>query len=281
MKIIIDSGSTKSDWRLVQSDGSFRQLTAKGINPATMSESAIRQIISEIRNQTSATDKTGAEVYLYTAGATSQVHIDICTKILREVFPTAVRIEVTNDLIGAARAACGHNPGIAAIVGTGSNSCFWDGEKIERRIYSGGLILGDEGGGATLGRLFMADFIKGLVPQEIADEFSARYPSDYSSIICNVYNSGTSPSGYLGSLAPFNIEHYSNPYIKELVDNNFRSFIRRSLKQHDTDRYPVGVVGGFGYALKDVFSRIAAEEGITVSRFIKAPIDGLVEYHKC
>ena len=95
-----------------------------------------------------------------------------------------------------------------------------------------------------------------------------------------MYKSQTSPSGYLGSFAPFIMEHYSHPYIKELVDGNFRSFIRRSLKQYDTEQFPVGVIGGFGYALKDLFMRIAEEEGIVISRFIKAPIDGLVEYHK-
>ena len=92
--------------------------------------------------------------------------------------------------------------------------------------------------------------------------------------------SSGSPSAYLGDLAPFIMEHYEDPYIRNLVDGNFRAFIRRSIKQYDTDKYPVGIVGGFGYALKDIITRIASEEGITISRFIKAPIDGLVEYHR-
>ena len=167
-----------------------------------------------------------------------------------------------------------------AIMGTGSNSCQYDGRQITKRIYSSGFILGDEGSAATLGKLFISDFLKGLVPQDIAEDFASRYPSDYRTIVANVYGSESSPSGYLGSFAPFIMEHYSHPYIKELVDGNFRSFFRRSIKQYDTEQYPVGIVGGFGYALKDIITRIASEEGVRISRFIKNPIDGLVEYHR-
>ena len=180
--------------------------------------------------------------------------------------------------MAAARATCGHAPGIAAIIGTGSNSCQWDGEKVVKKVPAGGFILGDEGSAATLGRLFISDFLKGLVPQVVADDFTSRYPSDYQSIVESVYRS-QAPSAYLGGLAPFIMEHYDHPYIKELVDGNFRSFINRCLKQYDTEGFPVGVVGGFAYALKDIFLRIASEEGITISRIIKAPIDGLTEYH--
>ena len=169
-------------------------------------------------------------------------------------------------------------PGIAAILGTGSSSCFYDGEKIVGNVPSGGFILGDEGSAATLGKLFLSDFLKGLVPQVVADDFASRYPSDYQSIVASVYRS-QAPSAYLGGLAQFIMEHYDHPYIKELVDGNFRSFINRCLKQYDTEGFPVGVVGGFAYALKDIFLRIASEEGVTISRIIKAPIDGLTEYH--
>ena len=145
--------------------------------------------------------------------------------------------------------------------------------------YEESLLLGDEGSAATLGKLFIADFLKGLIPSEIASEFSSRYPSGYATIVANVYKSEGSPSGYLGSFTPFILEHYSNPYIKELVDGNFRSFFRRAIKQYDTGKYAVGVVGGFGFALQDILKRVAEEEGVNISRFIKSPIDGLVEYH--
>ena len=175
---------------------------------------------------------------------------------------------------------CGHNCGITAILGTGSNSCQWDGEKIVKRIRTGGFILGDEGSASALGKAFIADFIKDLVPENVASEFRKKFDSSYETIVENVYRSAASPSGYLGSFAPFLMQYYeTEPYIKELVDNNFRSFIRRVLKQYGA-RVPVGIIGGFGFALKDIFKRIAQEEGITVSGFLASPIEGLIEYHR-
>lgn len=279
MKIIADCGATKSEWVTIHSDGSTSRFITKGVNASTMSASAIKDIISEAGEKISVAEQSAAEINLYMAGIPSEEIKETICNSLQHYFPIA-SLEIHSDLLGAARAACGHRPGIAAIIGTGSNSCMYDGIEITKRVYSCGFILGDEGGAATLGKLFIADFLKGLIPAEIASEFSSRYPSDYATIVANVYKSEGSPSGYLGSFTPFILEHYDNPYIKELVDGNFRSLIRRAIKQYDTDKYAVGVVGGFGFALKHIITRIASEEGITISRFIKAPIDGLVEYHR-
>ena len=278
MKIIADCGATKSEWRVLHSDGSVSNLTAQGINASAMSAESIIRIISDIKEQISASDVSDAEIYLYMAGLPSEELKADITAVFNQGFKVS-SIEFHSDLTAAARAVCGHKPGIAGILGTGSNSCQYDGEKIVKQVYSGGFILGDEASAATLGRLFISDFLKGLVPQEISADFASRFPSDYSTIVANVYKSQGSPSGYLGSFAPFIMEHYDHPYIKELVDDNIRSFFRRAIKQYDTDNCRVGIVGGFGYALKDIITRIASEEGINISRFIKAPIDGLAEYH--
>lgn len=285
MILIVESGATKSDWRAVSRGGKeMKRVISEGVNVSTMRAGAIREIIlTTIKNIISETEGQFSQeglsrIYFYCAGVVTEDIGDVIREAFAEVVPGA-SCEIESDLIAAARAACGHSEGIAAIVGTGSNSCLYDGKQIVGRVYSGGFILGDEGSAAALGKLFIADFLKGLVPVEIAAEFAARYDSDYASIIQNVYRSQTSPSGYLGSFAPFIIEHYNNEYIRELVEGNFRSFIRRSLKRFDTDRYPVGVVGGFGYALKEIFTKVAEEEGVKISRFIKDPIDGLVAYH--
>lgn len=277
MILIVECGATKSDWRAISSDGKeMKRVIAEGVNLSTMKTPVIRNIISEAAGQFSSEGVT--QIYFYAAGvATEDVEAEI-KATLKEIIPGAP-CQIETDLIAAARAACGHSEGIVAIIGTGSNSCLYDGTHIIGRVYSGGFILGDEGSAAALGKLFIADFIKGLVPAEIASDFTARYDSDYSTIVQNIYRSETSPSGYLGSLAPFIMEHYDNEYIRALVDGNFRSFIRRSLKQYDTERYPVGVVGGFGYALKEIFTKVAEEEGIRISRFIKEPIEGLMNYH--
>ncbi len=278
MKVIADCGATKSQWIVLHCDGTASRMTAEGINVSTMSADSITETLSETAIRISATDCSAAEIHLYMAGIPSDDLKEAIADTFSRHFP-ACSLEIQSDLVGAARAVCGHKPGIAAIIGTGSNSCQYDGEKITSHVNTGGFILGDEGSGATLGRLFISDFLKGLVPQQIAEDFSSRFPSDYSTIITNVYKSQGSPSGYLGSFAPFIMEHYDHPYIKDLVDGNIRSFFRRAIKQYDTDKYPVGVVGGFGYALKDIITRIASEEGITISCFMKAPIEGLAEYH--
>ena len=277
MILLVESGATKGDWRVFSKDGAeVRRLTAEGTNVSTMNMDSIRQIISATSNSIS--DLKVKEIYFYTAGVVTDEISRQLTDVLHEVFPEAT-CDIQNDLMAAARAVCGHSKGIAAILGTGSNSCLFDGEKIIQRVYSCGYILGDEGSAATLGKLFIADFLKGLVPEHITKDFASRYECDYSTIVEKVYRSKESPSGYLGSFAPFIMEHYENEYIRELVDGNFKAFIKRSLKQYDTESHPVGVVGGFGYALKDIFEKVAAEEGIKVSGFIKTPIEGLVRYH--
>lgn len=277
MILIVESGATKSDWRAISKDGKeMKKIIAEGVNVSTMKMETATGIVSEVASQFSGLPVT--EIYFYTAGIITDSVKSGVTAVFTEMFPDA-SCEIQNDLIAAARAACGHEEGIAAIVGTGSNSCLYDGAQIVGKVYSGGFILGDEGSAAVLGKLFIADYLKGLVPPEIASDFASRHDSDYATVIQNVYHSETSPSGYLGSFAPFIMEHYDNPYIRNLVDGNFRTFIRRSLKQYDTERYSVGVVGGFGHALKDIFAKIAEEEGVRISRFIKEPIDGLVSYH--
>ena len=277
MILIVESGATKSDWRAISRDGQeMKRVIAEGVNLSTMKTAVIRDIVSKAAYQFA--DERVTEIYFYAAGvATEEVAAEI-KRAFAETIPGST-CEIESDLIAAARAACGHSEGIAAIVGTGSNSCLYDGEQIVGRTYSGGFILGDEGSAATLGKLFISDFIKGLVPDYIAKDFAARYDSDYATIVKNIYRSEASPSGYLGSFAPFIIEYFKDEYIRYLVEENFRSFIRRSLKKFDTERYSVGVVGGFGYALKDIFAKVAEEEGVRISRFIKEPIEGLIDYH--
>ena len=279
MRLIIESGATKGDWRVVTNAGEQQeQILTLGTNVSTMSMRAIEDIIRGACEQICDKGLHIEEVYMYTAGVVTEEVTEYLSLLFRTLLSCA-KVEICDDLTGAARAACGHRAGIAAILGTGSNSCQYDGEKIVKRVYSSGFILGDEGSAATLGKLFIADFLKGLVPEDIAADFRSRYPSDYATIIANVYRSTGSPSAYLGSLAPFIVGYYDNPYIKSLVDNNFRAFITRSLRQYDVDKYPIGVVGGFGNALKEIFSRVAEQEGVRVERFISNPIEELIKYH--
>ena len=276
-KIIVESGATKSDWRVLGQDGrEVKRFLRAGTNVSSMKLEDIKATLTEAFASEGLEKAAG--FYLYTAGVVTPEIADELVNHLRSLAQID-EIEINNDLMGAARGACGHEPGIAAILGTGSNTCFYDGSTLSQKVYSGGYVIGDEGSGASLGKLFLTDFIKGLVPDEIARDFAKEFDSSYAGIVQGVYRSA-SPSGYLGSLAPFILRHYSHPYAKALVDKNFQSFIDRSLLRYDTARYPVGIVGGFGWACKDIITPLLDKAGIKVSRFIKAPIEGLCEYHR-
>ena len=148
-----------------------------------------------------------------------------------------------------------------------------------KNVHSSGFILGDEGSGAALGRLFMADFLKGLVPQPLSDAFAAAFPVDYPTVVREVYKS-PAPSAYLGSFAPWILERAGVPgYARDLVEANFRAFCERCLLQYDVATWPVGVVGGFGKAARGLLEPVAASYGIRISAFQDDIMDSLVQYH--
>ena len=269
MILIVESGATKTDWCLVGPDGPAERLQTPGMNLSSISAEANAAVFAEAVEHFSGVD----EIHFYAAGLLEfPTELD---KVFKERFPKAV-CEYASDLVAAARAACGHEPGIAVILGTGSNTCQYDGEKMVRNIHGGGFIIGDEGSGAALGRMFLADLIKDLVPEDIADAFAKDHEADYASVVRNIYRSPT-PSRYLGSLAPFILEHRGDAYIDALIDRNFRELIERTLVRYD--RLPVGVVGGFGCACRADLERLGTEYGLTFTRFIPSPMEGLIAYH--
>ncbi|MCQ2178404.1 MAG: ATPase, partial [Bacteroidales bacterium] len=251
MIIIVESGATKTAWCSVAADGSQISVRTAGINIAVMRQEAINAIINEAAPQLNPSGEKVSEVHYYAAGLIIPEGVKVPDQVvaldneLKKFFPEA-EMEYASDLLDAARAVCGHKPGIAAIMGTGSNSCLFDGEKIVKNVRSAGFILGDEGGGARLGKLFMADFLKGIVPEPVSSEFARDFKVDYMTVVQNVYKS-EAPSKYLGSFAPWILERYDScDYVRKLVDDNFRAFIERARSQYDIRKYPVGVVGGFG-----------------------------------
>ena len=269
MILIVESGATKTDWCALSPDGTMQRLQTPGMNLSTISAEANASVFSDAVAHFCDVE----EVHFYAAGLLEfPTELD---KVFKERFPEA-QCEYASDLVAAARAACGHKPGIAAILGTGSNTCQYDGERIARNIHGGGFIIGDEGSAAALGRMFLADLIKDLVPEPIANEFAATHEAGYAAIVRNVYKT-PAPSRYLGSLAPFILEHRGDAYIDALIDRNFRDLIERTLVRYD--RLPVGVVGGFGGACRAELERLGAEYGLTFSRFIPSPMEGLIDYH--
>ena len=245
MILIVESGATKTDWCLVDAGKPVRRLQTPGMNLSTIAAEANASVFADAVEAFSDVD----EVHFYAAGLLEfPTELD---RIFKERFP-GVRSEYASDLLAAVRAACGHEAGLAAILGTGSNTCHYDGEKIVRNIHGGGFIIGDEGSAAALGRLFLADLVKDLVPEDLVEAFSAFHEVDYASVVRNVYKS-PAPSRYLGSLAPFILEHRGEAYVDALVERNFRDLFERTLVRYD--RLPVGVVGGFAQAWRGKLDR--------------------------
>lgn len=277
MKVICESGATKGDWRVIENGVQICRVQTPGTNVSTMEPETVRDIVLDAVR--ALPPGPYDEVHFYTAGVLSETILKKTEETMKEAFPGAA-IELQTDLIAAARAACGHAPGIAAILGTGSNSCQYDGQRIVKQIKSGGYILGDEASAAAIGKLFLSDLIKDLVPSPIAAAFGEEYASDYASIVDNVYHNPGSPSGYLGSLCPFILSYYDEPYVRRLVDGTFQAFIDRSLRQYEIDKYPVGIVGGFGHALQHIIRPLFEKNGIRIRAFIPSPIEELVRYHE-
>lgn len=273
--VIIDGGATKSDWRVLDRNGlEIRQFLREGMNVSAMRTEEVGRVL---REGLKADGLSGAKgVYLYTAGVVTDEIRRSLEAAIREEAPGA-EIDIQNDLMGAARAVCGHDSGIVAILGTGSNTCFYDGTSLTQKAYSGGYVIGDEGGGACLGKLFLSDYIKGLVPAPVAEEFAREYDASYAAIVEGVYRS-PSPSGYLGSIAPFLLKRKGDPYVKALIEKNFRDFIERALLKYDVANHPIGIVGGFGWACREILSPLMEKYGIKVKCFLKAPVEGLVKY---
>lgn len=275
--ILVESGATKSDWRVLGEHGNVKnQAFLPGMNLSTMRMEDILWILSEALD--SGMFHGGIKgFYLYAAGVVTDSVRDKLTTYLRSRADID-DVDIEDDLTGAARAVCGHSPGIAAILGTGSNACFYDGTAVSREVYSGGYILGDEGSAATLGKLFLSDYLKGMVPENVAEDFRRSFDSTYTAIIDGVYHSA-SPSAFLGSLAPFIVSYLDVPYISGLIKGNFKAYIDRILTRYDVSKYPVGIVGSFGWACRDILVPMLEQSGITVSKVIKDPVDELCKYH--
>lgn len=277
-KLIIESGATKSDWRLVCDNIQTARWLLPGMNVSSMTREKVHEILKDGLSELKKHDiEESISIHLYTAGVvTDEIRQDIREYI--SSFIETNEIEIENDVTASVRAVCGKGKGIVGILGTGANCCFCDGENIEFKVRSGGFIIGDEGGAARLGKVFLTDYIKDEIPSEIALDFAEKFEGDYDSIVRNIYKN-PSPSAYLGSLAPFILSHYENPQIKKMVDDNFRLFIERSVLKYNTLEYPLGIVGGFGFACRKILEEILAEYNIKLSVMIPDPIENLVKYH--
>lgn len=267
--LIADSGSTKTDWAL----GTVRVRT-QGINPFHQDATAIRAVLrDELMPRLEATGIR--RVAFYGSGVRPELE-EKMANILREFFPQAVEIEAHGDLLGAARALCGHEAGIACILGTGANSCLYDGKQIVGNIPPLGYILGDEGSGAVLGRNFLNALYKNWLSSAVREEFEATQGVELADVIEHVYRRPMA-NRWLASLSVFIHRHLCEPEIEALVMDNFRDFIVRNVVPYHRPDLPVSAVGSIAYYFGEQLCDVAQKEGYTVGRILRSPLDALVE----
>lgn len=277
MYIIADAGSTKIDWRLIFEDGAVKGITTPGVNPVLMTEDEITEAFLSKADRFAAA-KDAANVYFYGAGILSEeVKAKMC-RSLKRLFPKA-ECFAASDMLAAARALCGRRPGIACILGTGSNCCLFDGENIGDNVPAGGFILGDEAGGAYFGKRLVSDYIKGLLPAAIEQEFRKRYNLDYPTVVQKVYKEQM-PSRWLASFSEFIYEFRHHPYIVKMLSNGFDEFLRRNVMRYDTQKYAVNFTGSVAFYYKDILEKSLASFGMKPGRIVRTPMDGLIAYHK-
>lgn len=277
MILLADSGSTKTDWGLVENGKLVKRLRTSGMNPFQMSEEAITE---EIKTHL-VPELPGTvldEVHFYGAGCTKEKQ-PIVERALRANLTINGECEVASDMLGAARGICGHKPGIACILGTGSNSCSYDGKNLVKNVSPLGFILGDEGSGAVLGKLLVGDVLKNQMPEAITKRFFEKYKLTSAEIIDRVYRQ-PKPNTFLASFVPFLEENIDEPKIYNLVKESFRSFLRRNVMQYDGwQTLPIGFNGSIAKIYKKPLLEVLEEEGMHLGRIIQAPMEAMVEYH--
>lgn len=283
MKIIAESGATKTSWRAIAQDGSVRGADTAGLSPTCLDGDAVRELV---RDAVPALDPEGtrvSSVIFYGAGLVSEESAAPLRDAIQMWCPFA-EISFHSDLVAAARALFGDGSGVVAIMGTGSNSCLYEDGRIVKNISPGGYVLGDEGSGVALGRAFLADFVKGLLPGHVEEDFVRVYGLDYPQIVRKVYKE-QGASAFMASFAPFVLSHACDPYMEGLIRDNLEAFVRRSLSRYgayasdsETAR-KIGVVGSFGCACEDALRAIGGRYGLEFVKFLKSPVDELVKYH--
>ncbi|MCS3320578.1 hypothetical protein NXW73_05315 [Bacteroides fragilis] len=275
MKLIAESGSTRTEWALVEDNHLVQRVFTEGLNPFFQTRREISRSV-RLGLPESFFKKKLDQVYYYGAGCSSYEKKNILGASLVAQFKTPIRVE--SDLLAAARGLFKCEAGIACILGTGSNSCFYDGKIIVKNVKAAGYILGDEGSGAVLGKLFLADLLKGLAPKELANEFHEKFRISVNDVMESVYNLPF-PNRFLGTIAYFLGDYMDNEYVYNLLTNNLRSFFNRNVCQYDYINYPIRFVGSLAYAYPDILQEVAQEFGVEIDVIEETPMNGLIEFH--
>ncbi|MBO5699516.1 MAG: ATPase [Bacteroidaceae bacterium] len=273
MKILIaDSGSTKTEWAAVVDGEMIRTLTTEGMNPYQNNlelESFLKQIHPLLK------DGEPSEVFFYGAGCKGDGAVRM-KDFLQQAIPNA-KITINSDMLGAARSVLGNLPGIACILGTGSNSCLFDGQEIVQNISPLGYVLGDEGSGASLGKHLVNRVFKGEL-NYLKTELFNEYGVNEETILERVYRKPY-PNRFLASLAPFLHQYRNHPSVHDLIVDEFKNYFKRNIERYEKPELHVSCVGSIAWWFKEELQEAANAQHITIKTIVQKPLEGLVEYH--
>jgi N-acetylglucosamine kinase-like BadF-type ATPase len=278
MILLADSGSTKTDWSLVEQGQLVQKILTKGTNPFFQTKEEISREIEEALLPQLPSGKLN-DIYFYGAGCAFPDKIAIVKNAIGKHLNVTGNFEVSTDMLAAARSLCGHNPGIACILGTGSNSCLYDGTNIVSNVSPLGFILGDEGSGAVLGKILVGDLLKNQLTKELKEKFYRQFNLTAAEIIDRVYRQPF-PNRFLASLSPFYEKNINEPGIRRLLIDNFKAFLKRNVMQYEGyNKYPIHFIGSVAHFYTEELEEATNELGMKIGKVIKSPMKGLIEYH--
>jgi glucosamine kinase len=277
IKLIADCGATKSEWCLVGA-GKNKTVITQGISPYFLSAEQIKDLlIKELLPKLKNVEVD--EVYYYGTGCANPNNAKLVKKAVKQVFPTA-QVDVNHDLLAAARSLCGTDKGIACILGTGSNSCYYNGKKIVKNSPGLGYVLGDEGSGAYLGKKVIQYYLYGTFDDELRGRFDLTYMTNSTEILENVYKNPM-PNRYLAGFARFLAENRGHYMIENIIEDGLNDFFFNHLcKYREIWTLPVNFAGGVAYGFRDVITQLCHSYEFELGKILQKPMSGLIEYHR-
>jgi N-acetylglucosamine kinase-like BadF-type ATPase len=275
--LVADSGSTKTEWCLTDNGIELMRCRTAGINPFLQSTASVSQTI-QAELLPFMQGKSPVAIYFYGAGCSSSDRIKIVAEAISEHFKDA-DISVEHDLLAAARALCGTSEGMAAILGTGSNSCVFDGSCIVENNPSLGYVLGDEGSGGYMGMRLIRDYLNRDLPADLNEMFMSAYHLSKDDVLVKVYKQPFA-NRFFASFVPFIKSHLGNPYVNRLAADSMDAFFDKHICKYDRhSQLPLHSVGSVGFYFSDFFMEAAERRKIKVGKIIQSPLDELVKYH--
>lgn len=279
MILICDCGSTKAEWVLLDGDNVAKRFITNGFNPNFTDNETIKGIVNEAKNIIDNQDVE--KVFFYGSGCGSEANKIKVAMIFAIEFKIN-DIEVYPDTLGACHALFGKDSGIACILGTGSNACVYDGEKITQSVASLGFMIGDEGSGCHIGKRIVHDYFLGIMPENLRMKFDEKYHLDRERFLKRVYQ-GEQPSRYLAEFTKFASENIDNQYIRYIVGDCFEAFVSSSFRaeRSEDEKSPaVGFVGSIAFVFQDILLQVLENHDIKCSKILKNPMDGLVDFYR-